>query len=293
MFGEKFPPSDVIDKLNELMTSLQGHLQETHKTMLARRETAARAGAIIQQVVESAAGWEQLAKEGMELAAKFATEGMELGYEFATHGMDLGYEFASRGEAVGPMANRVLFMAVQIGVMADRIGEMSDRILFMADKIGEFGDKILYESQLVIYTEQLIIDESVLLENAIRTFAEVIAEGVATVTGNAAFFEYKRAVRESSQDVYEHIYGNMNLMLSNMHEYSLAVLQKEERDRERELQVRELQVKLREATLSANACYCPCFCTDTVPAASGSAVAPTGTPVDKAPGDGAGTKPVE
>ncbi len=252
--------ADLLNKLSDLITGLHQHMEETHKTMLDRRSKAPVAGEVIKQAIDAAGSWEQFAKEGMELAAQFANHGMDLGFVFAYHGMDLGFEFASKGEAVGPMANRILFMAVQIGVMADRIGEMSDRILFMANKIGEFGDKILYESQLIIYTEQLIINESVLIENTIQMLSSMVLDLAAILTGNSAYFDYKKATMNGANDIYHHIYENMNIMLKNMHEYSLAMLKKEEGDREREIQTRELEIKLREATMSANQCYCPCFC---------------------------------
>lgn len=262
MFNANTDPNDIMGKMNTLIPTLHQHMVETHKSMLERRNQAPLPGEVIKQVIETATTWQQLAKEGMELAAQFANHGMDLGFVFAEHGMDLGFEFALKGEAVGPMANRVLFMAVQIGVMADRIGEMSDRILFMANKIGEFGDKILYESQLIVYTEQLIINESVLIEDTIKLFSGLVLDIVAILNKNDAYFEYKKVNVVQDGDVYHHLYENMNLMLRNMHEYSLAMLQKEERDRERENKTREFEIRLREATMSANQCYCPCFCAD-------------------------------
>lgn len=252
--------NDLLNKINDLIADLHQHMQETHKTMLDRRNKAPLAGEVIKQAIDMAGSWEQLAKEGIELASQFANRGMDLGFIFAYHGMDLGYEFASKGEAVGPMANRLLFMAVQIGVMADRIGEMSDRILFMANKIENFANKILYESQLIVYTEQLMINESVLIENSIRMLSDMILDLAAIVTGNSSYFDYKKATVNTSQDVYPHIYENMNIMLKNMHEFSLAMLKKENEDGEREIKTRELDLKLREFTMSANKCYCPCFC---------------------------------
>lgn len=262
MFGKNSEQNAIIDKLGNLSSALQQHIQETHRTRLERQNKSPPAAEVIKSTLDSATSWQQLAKEGMELAAQFATHGLDLGFVFAYHGLDLGYEFASKGEAVGPMANRVLFMAVQVGVMADRIGEMADRILAMANRIGEFGDKILYESQLIVYTEQLIVNESVLIEQTIRMLSDAVLEIAAMLTGNTAYFDYKKAALDKQTDVYARIYDNMNLMLKNMHEYSLAMLAKEERDRDRELKTTELALKLREATMSANACYCPCFCVD-------------------------------
>lgn len=279
MFGDSNDHKGIIEKLGNLSAALQQHIQETHQTRLARQSKAPTAGETIKSVIDSASGWQQLAKEGMELAAQFATHGMDLGFVFAYHGLDLGYEFASQGEAVGPMANRVLFMAVQIGVMADRIGEMADRILAMANRIGEFGDKILYESQLIVYTEQLIANESVLVEQTVRVLADMILDIAAMLANNTAYFDYKKAALDRQPDVYGHIYENMNLMLKNMHEFSLALLAKEERDRDREVEVMQMALKLREATMSANACYCPCFCVD-----KGSTQPPTNAgPIPPAP----------
>lgn len=261
MLGFNEGSGNGIGQLADLAASLHKHMQEVHSTMLSRRAGSTMAGDVIKQAIDGAASWKDVAKEGMELAAKFATHGMDLGFVFAYHGMDLGYQFAAKGEAVGPMANRILFMAVQIGVMADRIGEMSDRILFMADKIGEFGDKILYESQLIVYTEQLIINESVLIEHTIKLLADMVTDIAALVSDNGAYFEYKKAVaaQQAAADPYPLIYENMNLMLKNMHEFSLEMLKKGAADRERELKVRESEIKLREATMSANDCYCPGF----------------------------------
>jgi hypothetical protein len=262
MFSNNLVHGDLLTKINDLVGSLHQSALDAHKASRDRRNNVPAASQLIQQSIEAAMSWQQFAKEGMELAAQFVNHGMDLGFVFASHGMDLGYEFAAKGEAVGPMANRVLFMAVQIGVMADRIGEMSDRILAMADKIGEFGDKILYESQLIVYTEQLIINESVLVENTVKMLSEMLLDLAAIVVKNDAYFEYKKATLEHSHDVHEHIYGNMNLMLQNMHEFSLAMLKKEENDRNSQTKDKELSVKLREATMSANQCYCPCFCAD-------------------------------
>jgi hypothetical protein len=177
---------------------------------------------------------------------------MELGFVFASRGMELGFEFASRGEEVGPMANRVLFMATQIGVMADRI-------LFMSDRIGEFGDKIVYVSQLVIYTEQLIVNISSLITETIRIVSDLILSLVALASGNDTYLQQRLEYLKSSQAL-PLVYENMNLMLRQMHEYSMKALENERAARGNELRIREQQIRLREVTLSANACFCPCFC---------------------------------
>ncbi len=250
---------DLRSKAMTFVEDLRKHLVEMHRLSAASHQ---RAGVLTQSLLpgamEQACGWEHFAEEALKLAYEFAKHGMDLGAAFATRGMELGYEFASKGEEVGPMANRILFMAVQIGVMADRIGEMADRILFMADKIGEFGDRIVYVSQLIIYTEQMIINESVLIARVISMLTEQILAFIALADGNNEFLAGRTEHFKADRSL-ELIYENMNLMLKNMHEYSLRVIDKQSADRQNELKVRELQIRLREATMSANACYCPGF----------------------------------
>lgn len=254
---------DPMARMVELVTQMQARVEEHHQAVQARRAGMSSCSGLARQAMDGATGWKDLALHVADLASKFARHGADLGFVFAYHGLDLGYLFASRGEAVGPMANRVLFMAVQIGAMADRIGEMADRILFMADKIGEFGDKILYESQLIVYSEQLIINESVLVQHGMRQLLEAITDLAAIQADNTAYFEAKKDV--VAPQPYALIYDNMNLMLRNMHEFSLELLKKEAADRERELKVLEHQLRLREQTVSVNACYCPGFHADAAP----------------------------
>lgn len=220
----------------------------------------------LEEFVQTAMGWTEEGQNFMEtmlpMVASFAEKGMELGAEFAEKGMEFGFEFAIMGEQVGPMANRMLFMATQIGVMADRIGEMADRILFMADNIAEFGDKIIYVSQLIIYTEELMVNTTVLINETIRTVTDMILTMMAIINDNDTYLQLHASMLDRQNVALPLIYENMNKMLDHMLEYSLKVLENEALTRELQLEVRELQIELRESTMSANNCYCPGFCVD-------------------------------
>lgn len=255
---EKDP--EFTSQILSMVDGLEKHLQELNKLAL---EAQPQCGKITESLMPNVFSCEEnrqsLAKECCLRAADFAERGMELGYLFASEGMELGYLFASKGEEVGPMANRILFMATQIGVMADRIGEMADRILFMADKIVAFGNKIIYVSQLIVYTEQLITNVGVLITETIRIVSDLILTLVALVIGNDTYLQSRCDCLKSTWPL-PLIYENMNLMLRNMHEFSLKLLEGESQDKENELKVRMLQIRLREETLRANECFCPCFC---------------------------------
>jgi len=254
--------TDITKQVMTLIEDLEKHLKESHKLSLdARSRCGETTEKLMPKTLECTSDWKDIAESGLKLGAAFAEKGMELGFVFASRGMELGYEFASKGEDVGPMANRILFMATQIGVMADRIGETADRILFMADKVGEFGDKILYVSQLVIYTEQLIVNVGVLITETIRYISDLILTLIALVMDKDIYLEQRVELLKNDQAL-PLVYENMNHMLGNMHEFSLKMLENEARNNEAELKVRELQAKLREVTLSANECFCPCFCVD-------------------------------
>ncbi|CAB1127834.1 conserved protein of unknown function [Candidatus Hydrogenisulfobacillus filiaventi] len=278
-------PDPVQRRLLALADALQEDLRRAHALLLTPR--AGRKGQdFLEEVLERTEGWRALAREGMELAERFARHGldlsyafarhgMDLGYAFARHGMDLGFRFAAKGEAVGPMADRVLFMAVQIGVMADRIGEMADRIgemadriLFMADRIAGFGDRIVYESQLVIYTEQLVVHESVLIQETARLVSRTLLALLALAGGQAPppVPAEEEASRRHALDL---IYANLDRMLDHLQAYALAQLRREEAARTQEtvtrLQeaaVRETWTRLRRVTLSADDCFCPGFGTE-------------------------------
>jgi hypothetical protein len=198
----------------------------------------------------------------LPIAVGFAEQGMEMAAAFAEKGMELGYEFASKGEEVGPMANRILFMATQIGVMADQIGEMSDRILFMTDDIVKFGDKILYISQLIVYTKQLMVNMTVLINETIDTISDMILTMMAISTANNTYLQFRADLLKDDNQALNLMYENMNKMLDHMLEYSLKLLENETLTDENQLAVRELEIDLREATMSANDCFCPGFCVD-------------------------------
>ncbi len=139
-----------------------------------------------------------------EFAYNFSMQGMEYGYDFAKQGMEYGYLFASRGEEVGVMADRILWMAVQIGVMADRIGEMADRIV--------------YTEHLIVYTEILILDFGILIYGVIKQITNMILTGLALILDREWYSP------ESEDIILETISANVNTMLTNMNTYSLAVL---------------------------------------------------------------------
>jgi len=152
-----------------------------------------------------------------DLAYAFTTKTENDAYTFAMEGMEYGYLFASRGEEVGLMADRILWMAVQIGVMADRIGEMADRIV--------------YTEQLIVYTEMLILDFGLLIYGGMKQISNVMLMGMAIVFDRQWY-------TPTSEDQIVTVIGEMTQqMLANMQEYELTVLNN--------------QVALRESTLKA------------------------------------------
>ncbi|MDP3464854.1 MAG: hypothetical protein Q8R86_03675 [Sulfuricurvum sp.] len=152
-----------------------------------------------------------------DLAYAFTTKTENDAYTFAMQGMEYGYLFASRGEEVGLMADRILWMAVQIGVMADRIGEMADRIV--------------YTEQLIVYTEMLILDFGLLIYGGMKQISNVMLMGMAIV------FDRQWYTPASEDQIITVIGGMTQQMLANMQEYELTVLNN--------------QVALRESTLKA------------------------------------------
>ena len=256
---------EYVQQIIALADDLEKRLGEFQSLSLqAQPACGSMTEGMVAAVLQDASEWETVVERGLELAAEIVNKGMDLGFEFASRGMELGYEFASQGEELGPMANRVLFMATQIGVMADRIGEMGDRILFMSDRIGEFGDKIVYVSQLVIYTQQIITNISTLITEMIRILSDLILTLVALASNNETYLQ-QRVEQISNSQALPLVYENMNLMLRQMHEYSLKTLENERAVREDELKIREHQEQLRQITLSANDCFCPCFCVSEMP----------------------------
>ncbi len=151
------------------------------------------------------------------LAYSFTMKIEDDAYTFAMTGMEYGYLFASKGEEVGIMADRILWMAVQIGVMADRIGEMADRIV--------------YTEQLIVYTEILILDFGILIYGFGTQISNTMLMSLALI------FDREWYTPESNSIVLDSINSNVAVMLANMHEYSLAVL--------------EHQNELRDSTLEA------------------------------------------
>ncbi len=149
-------------------------------------------------------------------AYQFASKGMEYGYRFASKGMEYGYQFASKGEEVGEMANRVLWMASEIGIMADRIGEMADRIV--------------HTEHLIVQTAILIQNFGLLIDGTMKNFTDSILYVISMLL-NKEFVSPQRDINitKISEITME--------ILKNNHIYDMAVLEK--------------QSKLREITISA------------------------------------------
>jgi len=150
-------------------------------------------------------------------AYKFTDKMAENAYKFADKGMDYGYMFASQGEELGPMADRILWMASEIGLMSDRIGEMADRIV--------------HTEHLIINMSVNILNFGLLIDSTIKTIAE------AGLNAFAVSLDQEAPKLESSNKNLDIIAQNVQLILKQQHEYDLAVL--------------ENQLKLREKTLSA------------------------------------------
>ncbi|UFS63402.1 hypothetical protein LOH54_04545 [Sulfurimonas sp. HSL-3221] len=139
-----------------------------------------------------------------DLAYSFTMDIEEDAYQFAMKGMEFGYLFASRGEEVGVMADRILWMAVQIGQMADRIGEMADRIV--------------YTEQLIVYTEMLILDFGLLIYDGMKTITNLM------LTGMALILDREWYTPAAEDQIVTVVAGTMEQMMANMQEYALAVL---------------------------------------------------------------------
>jgi len=154
-----------------------------------------------------------------DLAYQFTMKIENDAYTFAMKGMEYGYLFASRGEEVGLMADRILWMAVQIGQMADRIGEMADRIV--------------YTEQLIVYTEMLILDFGLLIYGGMKQISNVMLMGMAIIFDRQWYADVN-----TQQDPILDVISNMTEhMLTNMQEYEQTVLAN--------------QLSLREITLKA------------------------------------------
>lgn len=153
------------------------------------------------QLAEDAA---EFATHLADLAYEFTIDIEQDAFEFAMQGMEYGYLFASMGEEVGVMADRILWMAVQIGIMADRIGEMADRIV--------------YTEQLIVYTEILIVDFGILIYGFGKNLINMV------LTGMALIMDREWYTPETEDYILESINTNIVQMLEQMHEYSLEVL---------------------------------------------------------------------
>lgn len=151
------------------------------------------------------------------LAYDFTMKIEDDAYNFAMQGMEYGYLFASQGEDVGVMADRILWMAVQIGQMADRIGEMADRIV--------------YTETLIVYTEMLILDFGLLIYGGMKMITNLMLSGMAIIL-DREWYE-----NDSEDQIVTLIGENMTKMMKNMQSYSMAVLKNQD--------------DLREVTLSA------------------------------------------
>jgi hypothetical protein len=139
-----------------------------------------------------------------DLAYSFTMDIEEDAYQFAMQGMEYGYLFASRGEEVGIMADRILWMAVQIGQMADRIGEMADRIV--------------YTEQLIVYTEMLILDFGLLIYGGMTQITNLI------LTGMALILDREWYAPETEDQIVTLLGETTKQMMAQMQEYALAVL---------------------------------------------------------------------
>ena len=151
-------------------------------------------------------------------AYKFVSKMADDAYHFASDGMNYGYMFASQGEELGPMANRVLWMASEIGLMADRIGEMSDRIV--------------HTEHLIMNMSVMILNFGLLIDGTIKTIAEAGLNAIGVVYDKENMPELK-----SSTKHLEMISRNVEIILTQQHEYDLKVL--------------ENQKELRKITISA------------------------------------------
>ena len=127
-------------------------------------------------------------------------------YSFTTLGMTYGYLFASQGESVGLMADRILFMSVQIGQMADRIGEMADRIV--------------YTEQLIVYTEMLIQNFGLMMYGGMGTISNTMLTGLAIIFDR----QWYTPTSTANDPIVASITATTSQMLTNMQQYEMAVL---------------------------------------------------------------------
>ncbi len=150
-------------------------------------------------------------------AYNFVTKMADDAYHFASKGMDYGYMFTTQGEELGPMADRILWMASEIGLMADRIGEMSDRIV--------------HTEHLIINMSINILNFGLLIDGTIKTISEAGLNALGMV------FDKEVPQLRSTDKHIELISQNIQTILQHQHEYDMKVL--------------DNQKVLRETTISA------------------------------------------
>lgn len=150
-------------------------------------------------------------------AYNFVSKMADDAYQFASKGMDYGYMFTTQGEELGPMANRILWMASEIGLMADRIGEMADRIV--------------HTEHLIINMSVNILNFGLLIDGTIKTLTEAGLKAMGLV------FDKEITPLQSTTAHIELIGQNIQTILKQQHEYDMKVL--------------ETQKELRQITISA------------------------------------------
>jgi hypothetical protein len=138
-------------------------------------------------------------------AYHFVTKMADDAYQFASKGMDYGYMFTTQGEELGPMADRILWMAGQIGQMADRIGEMADRIV--------------HTEHLIINMSVNILNFGLLIDGTIKTIAESGLQAMGMLLDK----EVKPLT--SSNRHLDLINDNIQTILKQQHEYDMKVLE--------------------------------------------------------------------
>lgn len=216
LFGSNTTLSQILATLSDvyatnadlLMTIPEGGLQVEHDAYTFATHLADLAYTFSSDTATQASDF---ATHMADLAYQFTMKIENDAYTFALKGMEYGYLFASKGESVGLMADRILWMAVQIGQMADRIGEMADRIV--------------YTEQLIVYTEMLILDFGMLIYGGMKQISNTMLMGMAIV-----FDRQWYANVDTSNDPVLNIISKMTQkMLANMQEYELAVLENQDR----------------------------------------------------------------
>jgi len=150
-------------------------------------------------------------------AYNFVSKMADDAYQFASKGMDYGYMFTTQGEELGPMANRILWMASEIGLMSDRIGEMADRIV--------------HTEHLIINMSVNILNFGLLIDGTIKTLTEAGLNALGMV------FDKEVLPLQSTTKHIELIGQNVQTMMKQQHEYDMKVL--------------ENQKELRQTTISA------------------------------------------